>query len=107
VENFASDIPWQCFRIRRPGIACAPSGKSLGNMGRAEISLGQQTIVKCAEQAQILRYRGSAARPRLLVVDLKKRARRATTTGVTHIAAAQAIARCDLALDSVRDVLAV
>jgi hypothetical protein len=60
-----------------------------------------------AEQAQILRYRGSATRPRLLVVDLKKRARRTAATAVAHVAAAQAIAHCDLALDGVRDVLAV
>jgi hypothetical protein len=73
--DFAPEIRCHHFCIRRPGIASAPRGKSLGNMGGAEISLRQQTIVDGAEQAKILRYRGPAARPRLLVVDLKKRAR--------------------------------
>jgi hypothetical protein len=82
-------------------------GKSLGNMGSAEVSLRQQTIMDGAEQAQICRYRGSATRPWLLVVNLQKRARRTATTTVAHVGAAQAIALYDLALDGVRDVLAV
>ena len=76
-------------------------------MGSAEVSLRQQVIMEGAEQAQILRYRGPATRPRLLVVDLKKRARRTAATALAHEGAAQAIARCDLALNGVRDVLAV
>jgi hypothetical protein len=88
-------------------VRVAPGDKSLGNTGAAEISLGQQTIMDGAEQAQISDYRGPATRPRLLVVDLKKRARRTPATAVAHVAAAQAIARCDVALDGVRDVLAV
>ena len=76
-------------------------------MGGAEISLRQQAIMHGTEQAQILQYRGSATRPRLVVVDLKKRPRRTAATAFAHVGAAEAIARCDLALDGVRDVLAV
>jgi len=49
-------------------VRVAPGDKSLGNTGGAEISLGQQTIMDGAEQAQISDYRGPATRPRLLVV---------------------------------------
>jgi hypothetical protein len=65
--------------VRCPGIACSARRKSLGNMRSAEVALRQHSIMDGAEQSQILRHRGSATRPRLLVVDLKKRARRAAT----------------------------
>jgi hypothetical protein len=55
--------------FRGLGFASASRGKSLGNVGSAEVSLRQQTVVDTAEQSQIL------TRPRLFVVDLKERAR--------------------------------
>ncbi|HEY1533395.1 MAG TPA: hypothetical protein VGF76_05240 [Polyangiaceae bacterium] len=76
-------------------------------MGGAEISLSQQTIVDGAKRSQILGVRGSATSPRLLVVKLKKRARGTAASVVAHVSAVQAIAGCDLALDGVRDVLAM
>jgi hypothetical protein len=95
------------FCIRCLGTASTPHGKSLGNVGSAEISFRQQTVMDDAEQSQIFRYRGPATRPRRLVVDLKKRARRTTASALAQIGAPQAVGRCDLALNGVRDVLAL
>ena len=41
VETSRADIRCGSFRSGGPGIASAPRGKSLGNMGGAEVSLGQ------------------------------------------------------------------
>jgi hypothetical protein len=73
---------------------------------RAEILLGQQLIVGRAEQSEIFEFRPATARPRIVVMDLQKRTRRAATAVVAHKRTAHAVPRDDLATRRARDVFA-
>jgi len=73
---------------------------------RSEVAFGEQPIVRRAQQPQIVDRFASATRPRSLMMDLKKRLRRASATIGPLIAALQAVSLDDLTQHRTRDVTA-
>jgi hypothetical protein len=70
----------------------------------AEIPLGEQPVVRGAQDAEIVDRFATAARPRIVVVDLNELARRAALPVAAHERAPQTVSRDDLPHRVVRNV---
>src|SRR5262245_3218072 len=68
----------------------------LVDVSSTEHLLGRMTIMLSAQDPDVCRVPCSAERPRMPVIELEKRARRAALAVVADERATQAVARCDL-----------